>query len=55
VAFRFTTAGAVWRPKKSCKVFLKYEINNENITTTQKKYEKNIKTFGGTELEDGVK
>jgi len=30
VAFLFTTAGAVWRPKKSCKLSLKYEINNEN-------------------------
>jgi len=30
VAFLFTTAGAVWGPKKSCKLSLKYEINNEN-------------------------
>ena len=32
VAFLFTTVGAVWRPKKGCKckLFLKYEMNNEN-------------------------
>ena len=30
VAFLFTKAGAVWWPKKRCKLYLKYEINNEN-------------------------